>query len=101
MSANLILANMRWEPAPVLIFTGSPLPSCSCFLTPGGGLALLFREQRTVLSMAGFAMHACWHCKENAEWRFKDGWGALACADWFEGKCAGEPLDVSPPLGNV
>lgn len=51
--------------------------------------------------MADFAMNACWHCKENAEWRFKDGWGALACADWFEGKCAGEPLDVSPPLGNV
>ncbi|MEO7864018.1 MAG: hypothetical protein ABIU05_27020 [Nitrospirales bacterium] len=30
-------------------------------------------------------MNACEHCKEKAEWRFKDGWGALACADWFTG----------------
>ena len=42
-------------------------------------------------------MTACGHCKETAEWRFKDGWGALACADWFAGKCAGQPLDVAPP----
>ena len=42
-------------------------------------------------------MKACGHCKEKAEWRFKDGWGVLACADLFAGKCAGEPLDVTPP----
>lgn len=42
-------------------------------------------------------MTACGHCKETAEWRFKDGWGALACADWFAEKCAGQPLDVAPP----
>jgi hypothetical protein len=42
-------------------------------------------------------MKACGHCKERAERRFKDGWGVLACADWFSGTCEGEPLDVSPP----
>ena len=42
-------------------------------------------------------MKACLHCKEKAEWRYKDGWGVLACAEWFTGKCEGEPLDVSPP----
>ncbi len=42
-------------------------------------------------------MNACGHCKGKAEWRFKDGWEALACAYWFAGKCSGQPLDVAPP----
>ena len=42
-------------------------------------------------------MNACGHCKQEAEWRYKDGWGVLACADWFTGECAGQPLDVAPP----
>ncbi len=36
-------------------------------------------------------------CDQQAEWRFKDGWGVLARADWFSGTCDGEPLDVAPP----
>ena len=44
-------------------------------------------------------MKPCAHCKQLAEWRYKDGWGVLACADWFTGKCEGEPLDVSAPSG--
>ncbi|MEO7862157.1 MAG: hypothetical protein ABIU05_17355 [Nitrospirales bacterium] len=43
------------------------------------------------------AMKGCGHCKEKAEWRFKDGWGALACAEWFAGRCTGQPLDVASP----
>ena len=23
--------------------------------------------------------------------------GALACADWFAGKCSGQPLNLAPP----
>lgn len=46
---------------------------------------------------AGGSLRACLHCKEKAEWRFKDGWGVLACAEWFTGKCEGQPLDVHPP----
>jgi hypothetical protein len=47
-------------------------------------------------------MKACGHCEERAEWRFKDGWGVLACAEWFTGKCEAEPLDVTPPSkGNL
>jgi hypothetical protein len=42
-------------------------------------------------------MKACRQCDQQAEWRFKDGWGVLACADWFSGTCEGEPLDVAPP----
>jgi hypothetical protein len=42
-------------------------------------------------------MKACGHCQKKAEWRYKDGWGVLACADWFTGKCEGQPLDVAPP----
>jgi len=42
-------------------------------------------------------MKACRQCDQYAEWRFKDGWGVLACADWFAGTCEGEPLDVAPP----
>ena len=44
-------------------------------------------------------MNACRHCQQLAEWRYKDGWGVLACADWFSGKCEGQPLDVSSPSG--
>lgn len=40
----------------------------------------------------------CGYCKEKAEWRFKNGWGALACAGWFAGQCAGEPLDMAQPI---
>jgi hypothetical protein len=43
-------------------------------------------------------MKACRQCEQQAEWRFKDGWGVLACADWFSGTCEGEPLDVAVPL---
>ena len=39
------------------------------------------------------------HCQQEAKWRYKDGWGVLACADWFSGKCEGQPLDVSAPSG--
>lgn len=47
-------------------------------------------------------MKACRHCQKEAEWRYKDGWGVLACAEWFAGKCEGEPLDVAPPsVGNT
>jgi hypothetical protein len=47
-------------------------------------------------------MKACGHCKQEAGWRYKDGWGVLACADWFSGKCEGEPLDITPPsVGNT
>ena len=47
-------------------------------------------------------MNPCRHCSQGAEWRYKDGWGVLACADWFAGACDGPPLDVAPPsLGDV
>ena len=42
-------------------------------------------------------MKACGHCKERVEWRFKDGWGVLACADWFSATCEGAPLAVELP----
>ena len=42
-------------------------------------------------------MKVCGYCKELAEWRYKNGWGVLACAEWFAGKCQGDPLDVAPP----
>ena len=44
-------------------------------------------------------MKSCPQCQQNAEWRYKQGWSVLACADWFSGKCEGEPLDVSAPSG--
>ena len=44
-------------------------------------------------------MKPCGHCQQLAEWRYKDGWGVLACADWFSGRCEGEPLEVSAPSG--
>jgi hypothetical protein len=44
-------------------------------------------------------MKACGHCEERAEWSIKDGWGVLACAEWFKGKCEGEPLDVASLAG--
>lgn len=43
-------------------------------------------------------MNACTHCTQLAEWRYKDGWGVLACADWFSDKYEGVPLDVTSPL---
>lgn len=44
-------------------------------------------------------MEVCGYCKAKAEWRrYKDGWGFLACAEWFTGACEGDPLDVNPPL---
>jgi len=47
-------------------------------------------------------MKPCRHCQQEAEWRYKDGWGVLACADWFAGKCEGDPLDITPPsVGNT
>ena len=47
-------------------------------------------------------MKACGHCTRLAEWRYKDSWGVLACADWFSGRCEGEPLDITPPsVGNM
>ena len=42
-------------------------------------------------------MQPCPACKQNAEWRYKAGWGALACADWFTGTCDGDPLEIAPP----
>ena len=42
-------------------------------------------------------MKGCGHCKEKAEWRYKDGWGVLACAEWFTGKCEGDPLGIASP----
>jgi hypothetical protein len=44
-------------------------------------------------------MKPCPHCQHEAEWRYKEGWGVLACADWFSGTCEGAPLDVSAPSG--
>jgi YesN/AraC family two-component response regulator len=44
-------------------------------------------------------MKPCPHCQQKAVWRYKEGWGVLACADWFSGKCEGAPLDVSAPSG--
>ena len=47
-------------------------------------------------------MKPCRLCQQEAEWRFKEGWGVLACADWFAGKCEGAPLDITPPsVGNT
>jgi hypothetical protein len=47
-------------------------------------------------------MQPCSSCKQQAEWRYKEGWGALACADWFAGTCEGEPLEIAPPsVGDV
>ncbi len=47
-------------------------------------------------------MQPCSTCKQQAEWRYKEGWGALACADWFAGMCAGDPLEIAPPsVGDV
>jgi hypothetical protein len=42
-------------------------------------------------------MKPCPACQQKAEWRYKEGWGALACADWFVGNCEGDPLKVAPP----
>ena len=42
-------------------------------------------------------MQPCSACKQIAEWRYKEGWGALACADWFAGTCEGDPLEIAPP----
>ena len=46
-------------------------------------------------------MKACSQCTQKAEWRYKDGWGALACAEWFAGTCEGQPRDVAPPSSVV
>jgi hypothetical protein len=47
-------------------------------------------------------MRPCSVCKQQAEWRYKEGWGALACADWFAGTCEGDPLEIAPPsVGDV
>lgn len=47
-------------------------------------------------------MKPCPACQQKAEWRYKEGWGALACADWFSGMCEGDPLEVAPPsVGDV
>ena len=55
-------------------------------------------SKQAAYSTAHSPMKECGYCKEKAEWRFENGWGALACADWFAGKCAGQPLDVAPPF---
>jgi hypothetical protein len=56
----------------------------------------------THLPAGGSKVKACRQCQQEAEWRYKDGWGVLACADWFSGKCEGEPLDVTlPSVGNM
>ncbi len=47
-------------------------------------------------------MQPCSTCKQQAEWRYKEGWGALACADWFAGTCEGDPLEIATPsVGEV
>ena len=47
-------------------------------------------------------MKPCLACQQKAEWRYKEGWGGLACADWFSGKCEGDPLEVRlPSVGDV
>ena len=43
-------------------------------------------------------MNRCRHCSNEAEWRYKEGWGVLACASWFAGRCDGPPLHVTPPV---
>jgi len=48
------------------------------------------------------AMKPCPVCQEKAEWRYQQGWGVLACAGWFAGKCEGDPVEVAPPsVGDV
>jgi hypothetical protein len=49
----------------------------------------------------GARLKPCHQCKQKAEWRYKEGWGVLACADWFIGKCEGQPLEVAPPSGVI
>ena len=39
----------------------------------------------TYLPAGGSKVKACRQCQQEAEWRYKDGWGVLACADWFSG----------------
>jgi len=44
----------------------------------------------------------CLVCKQEAEWKYKNGWGILACAGWFAGSCDGHPLGVIfPSVGDV
>ena len=50
----------------------------------------------------GSDMKACGHCTRLAEWRYKDGWGVLACPGWFTGACKGPSLGVIfPPTENI
>ena len=47
-------------------------------------------------------MKPCPACQQKPEWRYNEGWGALACADWFAGRCEGDTLEVAPPsVGDV
>jgi hypothetical protein len=39
----------------------------------------------------------CQVCIQESEWRYKNGWGVLACADWFAGLCEGKPLGIIFP----
>ena len=57
-------------------------PPNSCFGRLAAG-SPCYSGAKDRLIYGGSEVKACGHCKEKAEWRFKTGWGALACADWF------------------
>ena len=44
-------------------------------------------------------MKVCEYCKHEVQWRYKDGWGIMACSGWFIGKDEGHPQDA--PTGNA
>jgi hypothetical protein len=47
-------------------------------------------------------MKTCDHCQQEVEWRYKDGWGIMACPGWFAGSCEGQPLGVIfPSSGHI
>ena len=55
---------------------------------------------RVLQGAGGKAMsdtRSCGECAQLAEWRHKDGWGALACPGWFTGRCDGPSLGVIFP----
>lgn len=64
------------------------------------GLSIQANQSR--LKAGAVSMQPCPVCKRKAEWRFKEGWSALACAVWFAGTCEGDPLQIAPPsVGNI
>ena len=46
-------------------------------------------------------MKRCEHCRQELEWRYKDGWRVMACPGWFTGSCEGQPQGVIFPAGTI